>query len=346
MTWHNPAAGNTHACLWQYLKIVTRDFTFLTFTAVTLVAAPVHSQEQGGGGMPMMERMQEMGMAMPDKAERPDGLGITILGSGGPMAMANRASAGYVIYRDKVPRTMVDGGGTFARLGEGRIFDLLRMDTWLFTHLHIDHSAAFPAIIKSMYFLRRGYNEQAPITIIGPDAWGDFPSTSAFVDAFFNEEDGVYRYLHSFLETVFARDLNFETRDLGYDYAEIKTPQTVLERDGMKITYIPVMHGPREAKTPAVAYRIDYDGFDHHQRRPQFGKRQPRQTGRGYDHPVSGAKRDAIGRPTRTRGGGRRRHPQAANGTFPGPHAELTGGQAPGTNINRMRSELKTNNTM
>lgn len=202
-----------------------------------------------------------MGAAMPDKSSRPDGLAVTILGSGGPMAMTNRASSGYLIYKDTVPRIMIDGGGgTFARLGEGRIFDLVRLDTWLFTHLHIDHSAEFPAIIKSMYFLRRGYNEGSALTIIGPDAWGDFPSTSQFVDAFFNKEDGIYRYFHAFMETVQARSLDLETRDLEYDYEAIRSPQSVLERDDMKITYIPVMHGPREAKTPAVAYRIDYQG--------------------------------------------------------------------------------------
>ncbi len=208
-----------------------------------------------------MERMQAMGEAMPDKRSRPAGLAVTILGSGGPMAMTQRASAGYVVYRDRVPRILVDGGGgTFERLGEGRIFDLVRMDTWLFTHLHIDHSAEFPAIVKSMYFLRRGYNKMSPLTVIGPDAWGDFPSTSEFVDAYFNKEHGIYRYFHHFMETIKAGDLSFDTKDLAYDYDQVKSPEKILTRDGMSISYIPVMHGPRASKTPAVAYRVDYAG--------------------------------------------------------------------------------------
>ncbi len=208
-----------------------------------------------------MDRMQSMGAAMPDKASRPAGLAVTVLGSGGPMAMTDRASAGYVVYRDRVPRILVDGGGgTFERLGEGRIFDLVRMDTWLFTHLHIDHSAEFPAIVKSMYFLRRGYNKRSALTVIGPDAWGDFPSTSEFVDAYFNKDHGIYRYLHHFMQTIKAGELSFETKDLAYDYERVKTPEKILSRDGMSVSYIPVMHGPRQSKTPAVAYRVDYGG--------------------------------------------------------------------------------------
>ena len=208
-----------------------------------------------------MGRMQAVRTAMPDRSDRPGGLAVTVLGSGGPMAMTDRASSGYVIYIDRVPRMLLDGGGgTFERLGEGGIFDLLRLDTWLFSHLHIDHSAEFPAIIKSMYFLRRGYNINTPVTVIGPDAWGDFPSTSQFVDAFFDPEKGVYRYLHAFVSTVFGGKLDFETRDLPYDYEKTTEPVEVFEHDGVRVTSIPVMHGPREAQTPAVAFRIDYGG--------------------------------------------------------------------------------------
>lgn len=233
----------------------------IVVAALVTALKPDPAAAESKDNRPFMERMQSMGNAMPDKSSRPGGLAVTVLGSGGPMAMTNRASSGYVIYRDTVPRILVDGGGgTFERLGEGRIFDLVRLDTWLFTHLHIDHSAEFPAIIKSMYFLRRGYNKQSALTVVGPDAWGDFPSTSEFVDAFFNKEHGVYRYLHGFMKAISAGELSFDTKDLAYDYEKIKNPKTVLTRDGMKISYIPVMHGPRKAKTPAVAYRIDYQG--------------------------------------------------------------------------------------
>ncbi len=232
----------------------------LLISAVAATAAPATNGEEKGNGGPM-GRMKEMRTAMPDRSDRPDGLAVTVLGSGGPMAMTDRASSGYVIYINRVPHMLIDGGGgTFERLGEDRIFDLLRLDTWLFSHLHIDHSAEFPAIIKSMYFLRRGYNINTPITVIGPDAWGDFPSTSQFVDAFFDPEKGVYRYLHAFVHTVMGGNLSFETKNLPYDYEKTTEPVQVFDRDGVRVTSIPVMHGPREAQTPAVAFRIDYGG--------------------------------------------------------------------------------------
>ena len=135
----------------------------------------------------------------------------------------------------------------------------MRVDSWLFTHFHIDHSSEFPAIIKSMYFLRRGYN-RTPLTVVGPAAWGEFPSATEFVNAFFDKDKGIYRYLHNFLHTVYGMDLKFETIDVPYDYDKVKTPQKVFDRDELIVTTIPVMHGPREAKTAAVAYRIDYQG--------------------------------------------------------------------------------------
>lgn len=225
------------------------------------LAAPLPAAQQGDDGRPFMERMQALKQAMPDKASRPDGLAITVLGSGGPMAMSERASAGYVIYINKVPRIMMDGGGgVYERMGKGHIFDLLRLDTWLLSHLHIDHSADFPAIVKSMYFLRRGYNQKTPLLVVGPEAWGHFPSTKQFVADYFDPDKGTYRYLHDFLDTVLAKDMQIETKEVPYDYEKVKSPVEVLEKDGIRITSIPVMHGPREAKTPSVAYRIDYKG--------------------------------------------------------------------------------------
>ncbi len=237
------------------------DFFFkIMLLSLLTVAGGRAGAQEGNDGPQFMEKMKSMKQAMPDKSARPDGLAIEILGSGGPMAMSERASAGYMIYIDRVPRIMIDGGGgVFERMGKAHLFDLMRLDTWLFSHLHIDHSADFPAIIKSMYFIRRGYNS-TPLTVYGPDAWGDFPSTSQFVANYFDPKHGTYAYLHNFLHTVKAKELNIETKNLPYDYEKVKKPVEVMEEDGIRITSIPVMHGPRESKTPSVAYRIEYGG--------------------------------------------------------------------------------------
>lgn len=188
-------------------------------------------------------------------------LSVTVLGSGGPFALTDRASAGYLVEVDGVPRIMMDGGGgTFLRLGQGRIFNMMRLDMWLMSHLHADHVGDFAPIIKSIYYLRRSYNIFTPLTVIGPDAWGEFPSTSQFVDMHFGDHGGVYSYLHDFLRTVYALDMKLESIDVPYDYQVVTEPQKVFEKDGVVISSIPVMHGPREGKTPSVAFRVDYNG--------------------------------------------------------------------------------------
>jgi ribonuclease BN (tRNA processing enzyme) len=53
--------------------------------------------------------------------------------------------------------------------------------TILFTHWHVDHSAEFPALIKSSYFEDR----TTPLPVFGPDANVLVPSTDAFVRGFF-----------------------------------------------------------------------------------------------------------------------------------------------------------------
>ncbi len=193
-------------------------------------------------------------------AAKASSLEVTVLGSGGPMALVDRASPGYLVSVDGVHRIMMDGGGgNFLRLGQSRTFTLERLDMWLFTHFHIDHCSDFPAIIKSMYYLRRGYNVNNPLMVIGPEKGGKFPSATEFVDKLFNPEYGIYAYLHDFLKTVFALDLNLETTNVPYDYNAYKSPIIAYEKDGIRISTIPVSHGP-DMTIPAVAYRVDYNG--------------------------------------------------------------------------------------
>jgi len=60
-------------------------------------------------------------------------LSITVLGSGGPIATADRVSSGYLLSIDGKPRILVDaGGGTFERIGRSglnvflEVFDIRR----------------------------------------------------------------------------------------------------------------------------------------------------------------------------------------------------------------------------
>ena len=70
---------------------------------------------------------------------------LQVLGSGGPFAAGNRASSGYLIWRDGRPIIMVDaGGGTYLRFAEAgaRLADLSLL---AISHLHADHVADLPA---------------------------------------------------------------------------------------------------------------------------------------------------------------------------------------------------------
>ena len=83
-------------------------------------------------------------------AEEPP-MQLLVLGSGGPGA-TGRASSSYLVLISGEPRILVDAGpGAFARLGEAKV-SLESLDTILLTHLHIDHAAELPGIIKAAPF--------------------------------------------------------------------------------------------------------------------------------------------------------------------------------------------------
>ncbi|HEY8685410.1 MAG TPA: MBL fold metallo-hydrolase, partial [Chloroflexota bacterium] len=82
-------------------------------------------------------------------------LAVTVLGSGGPIANPTRASSGYVVWLDNVPRLLVDaGGGTFVRLGELRV-DVPLIDMVFLTHTHIDHTGGLAPVVMAAYMQGR-----------------------------------------------------------------------------------------------------------------------------------------------------------------------------------------------
>ena len=178
-------------------------------------------------------------------------LELIVLGSGGPVADSTRASSGYLVKVKGSPRILIDaGGGTFQRLGQAQL-PASAIDVILLTHLHIDHTADLPAILKSAYFQKRG---DRLISVFGPRGNKGFPSTREFVDGLIGPK-GIYRYFKTFAKKVVKTDAKIISVDIESDpkKAAIKT---VWEGDGIKITSIPVVHGP----TPALAYRIDAGG--------------------------------------------------------------------------------------
>ena len=186
-----------------------------------------------------------------DPQSAPPALEVVVLGSGGPGA-TGRASSGYVVLVDGEPRILVDAGsGAFVRMGEAKL-SLASLDVILLSHLHIDHAAELPGIVKA-----RAVSAGGPISfeVYGPPgrpAHGDipaFPSTTRFIDLLFGPQ-GAFAYLKDF-----AAPITFKVTDLASSGSSA-VPRTVMSANGMTIRAIAGHHGD----APAVIYRIDYRG--------------------------------------------------------------------------------------
>jgi ribonuclease BN (tRNA processing enzyme) len=222
-------------------------------------------------------------------------LSVMVLGSGGPLATTSgRASAGYIVFVDGVAKIIMDcGGGTYLRIGQSGA-SIKDVDTFLISHLHIDHMGDLDAIVKDMYFQNRVANisttpvnypdgRTKPFNVFGPganpatfqavlnldppitvnDPWPDlldtstkqYPSTSEFVNDMFNINTGQDRYLHIFSQMISAGVFGYTVTDVSPNW-KAYNPDEIVNENGLKITAVGVNHGP----APALAFRIDYKG--------------------------------------------------------------------------------------
>ena len=176
------------------------------------------------------------------------GVEVQVLGSGGPEIQDKRASSSYLIWRDGRARVLVDaGGGAALRFGESNA-QIEDLDAILFTHLHIDHTADFAALMKSSYFGER----RRPLPVYGPVGNGGFPATTAFVAGMFNPTHGIYRYLGDFLSGS-GDGYKLHPHDVKLRSGEIRK---VFDAGGIAILATSVVHG----SVPALAWRIETDG--------------------------------------------------------------------------------------
>ena len=187
------------------------------------------------------------------------GVSLQVLGSGGPELQTKRASSSYLIWIDAKPRVLVDaGGGSALRFGESGA-QMTDLDVLLFTHLHVDHSADLPALIKSSWFEDR----TRPLPIYGPGGNRLMPSTVAFVRALFDGTRGAYRYLGDFISPLDKSGYKLEPRDVREPAAKIGAPRRkesmilpVFRNERVRVQAVTVEHGP----LPAVAFRVEAGG--------------------------------------------------------------------------------------
>lgn len=175
------------------------------------------------------------------------GVWVQVLGSGGPELQDKRASSSYLVWRDGAPRVLVDaGGGSALRFGESGA-NVADLDMILFTHFHIDHSADFPAIIKSSFF----ENRERPLPIYGPGGNDYLPSATQFIKRLFDPKQGLYPYLSDFIDGNGAYQL--QAHDVSSQGNHITN---VFHDKQMRLQAISVTHGD----LPALAWLVDTGG--------------------------------------------------------------------------------------
>ena len=180
---------------------------------------------------------------MPDAPCSPgEGVTLQVLGSGGPIADDARASSGYIVWIDGKSRVLIDaGGGTFLRFGEAaaKFSDL---DFIGLSHFHTDHSADFPALIKSGSFSGR----ERPLSIAGPDGDGAYPGLKDFLQAMLGKDHGAYAYLAAFLDGTAGTPM-LTPREVAAGKVTV-----VYTSEDLNIDALQVPHGI----VPAVAFRV------------------------------------------------------------------------------------------
>lgn len=174
------------------------------------------------------------------------GIVLQVLGSGGPEINDQRASSSYLIWQDGHARILVDiGGGSMLRLEQSGA-DINDLDLLLLTHLHVDHSADLPYLIKATYFTERDRD----LPIYGPTGNRLMPATTVFLQSLFGPQ-GAFRYLQEYVDgtgsyRLLPKDVNAAT----------ETQQSVLQNKDYRLAAVAVHHGP----IPALAWRVTLAG--------------------------------------------------------------------------------------
>ncbi|HMK28258.1 MAG TPA: MBL fold metallo-hydrolase [Terriglobales bacterium] len=176
------------------------------------------------------------------------GVAVQVLGSGGPELQDKRASSSYLIWENGQARALIDaGGGSALRFGESGA-QMSQPDVLLFTHFHVDHSADFPALIKSSWFEDR----KRPLPIYGPPGNDFMPSTEEFVSDFFGEKHGAYRYLSE----LFVPGEKGSYKMQPHNVVASSTPVAVFRSGDLAVSAVRVFHGA----VPALAWRVECGG--------------------------------------------------------------------------------------
>ena len=173
------------------------------------------------------------------------GVALQVLGSGGPESQDKRASTSYLIWDHGRARVILDaGGGSALRFGESGA-QMSRVDIFLFSHFHVDHSSDFPALIFSSWFEDRN----RPLPVYGPPGNEFMPSTTEFVHDLFSDPHGAWRYLSDLVDPAAEGTYKLAPHDV----AAGPTPALVFRNSDIALYAVRVTHGA----FPALAWRVE-----------------------------------------------------------------------------------------
>lgn len=160
---------------------------------------------------------------------------IILLGTGTPYPDPNASGPATAVVVGKRVFLFDAGAGVMRRINAAGL-PISGPEATFITHLHSDHTLGYPDLILTSWIMRR----VSPLQVYGPHG---------------------LQAMTAHLLAAFAQDIDIRTRGLerevrgGYRVKvhEIKSG-VVYERDGVRITAIPVPHGSWKE---AYAYRID-----------------------------------------------------------------------------------------
>ena len=185
-------------------------------------------------------------ISMANQCPPTSGVAVQVLGSGGPIADDSRASSAYLIWVDGKSRVLIDaGGGAFLRFAEAKA-NFRDLDFIGLSHFHADHSADFPALLKSGSFSGRS----EPLAVGGPDGSELFPGLNHFLTSLLDPDSGAFAYLGAYL-TGTGRLPKLDAIEVS---AEETEPLDVFgDADSpIQVEAMHVPHGP----VPAIAFRV------------------------------------------------------------------------------------------
>ncbi|MCY3843218.1 MAG: MBL fold metallo-hydrolase [Acidobacteria bacterium] len=177
-----------------------------------------------------------------------EGVWIQMLGSGGAELDDRRGAASYLVWLDARAVLLIDPGpGSSVRFDEAGA-EFADLDAIVFTNLLAERTADFPGFVAGSFNAER----VRPLTVLGPDGDGAYPSTREFVERLIGP-GGAYAHLAGYL--------SFRSPG-GYKINARSVPATGQRRwagfgtKNLSLSAVPVHHGD----VPSLAWRAEVAG--------------------------------------------------------------------------------------